>query len=47
MALAGTGLSISLTGLRKTGRRPLLLGLVLWIAVWVTSLGLQWLTVGG
>lgn len=40
-ALAGIGLSTDIAGLRRTGPRPLLLGLVLWIAVAATSLLLQ------
>jgi uncharacterized membrane protein YadS len=31
-------------GLRRAGVRPLLLGLILWVAVSVTSLGLQYVT---
>lgn len=42
-ALAGIGLSIDIGGIRRTGPRPLLLGVLLWLAVSVTSLGLQWL----
>ncbi|HEX3780204.1 MAG TPA: putative sulfate exporter family transporter [Pseudonocardiaceae bacterium] len=43
-ALAGIGLSMRLGDMRKAGPRPLLLGAVLWIAVAVTSLGLQAVT---
>ena len=40
-ALAAIGASIDLPGLRRAGHRPLLLGVVLWLAVAGTSLGLQ------
>ena len=40
-ALAAIGLSTDFTALRRTGPRPLVLGAVLWIAVSVTSLGIQ------
>lgn len=43
-ALAGIGLSLRLSDMRAAGYRPLLLGGVLWIAVAVTSIGLQSLT---
>jgi len=43
-ALAAIGVSTDLPALRRTGYRPLVLGLVLWVAVAVSSLGLQWLT---
>jgi uncharacterized integral membrane protein (TIGR00698 family) len=43
-ALAGIGLSLRLSEMRKAGHRPLLLGALLWIAVAVGSLGLQALT---
>jgi len=43
-ALAGIGLSMRLDEVRKAGHRPLLLGGLLWVAVGLTSLGLQWLT---
>ncbi|ASR39293.1 hypothetical protein BAY61_14640 [Prauserella marina] len=43
-ALAGIGLAMRPSDLRGAGPRPLLLGGVLWIAVTVTSLGLQALT---
>jgi uncharacterized integral membrane protein (TIGR00698 family) len=41
VALAAVGLSTDVAGLRRAGARPLLLGLVLWIAVSAGSLGLQ------
>ncbi|MEU4237125.1 putative sulfate exporter family transporter [Actinoplanes sp. NPDC026619] len=41
VALAAVGLSTDVAALRRAGPRPLLLGLVLWIAVAATSLGLQ------
>jgi uncharacterized membrane protein YadS len=41
VALAAVGLSTDVAALRRAGPRPLLLGLVLWVAVSVTSLGLQ------
>lgn len=43
-ALAGIGLSLQLSDMRKAGHRPLLLGGLLWIAVAASSLGLQALT---
>jgi uncharacterized integral membrane protein (TIGR00698 family) len=43
-ALAAVGLSTDLAELRRTGPRPLLLGLILWVTVSVTSLLLQWAT---
>jgi uncharacterized integral membrane protein (TIGR00698 family) len=43
-ALAGIGLSMRLADMRRAGARPLLLGALLWIAVAVSSLGLQALT---
>ena len=43
-ALAAIGLSLRPAQLRRTGPRPLLLGLLLWISVALTSLGLQALT---
>jgi uncharacterized integral membrane protein (TIGR00698 family) len=43
-ALAGIGLSLRLSDMRKAGHRPLLLGALLWIAVAASSLGLQALT---
>ena len=43
-ALAGIGLAMRLGDMRKAGPRPLLLGALLWIAVAVSSLGLQALT---
>jgi uncharacterized integral membrane protein (TIGR00698 family) len=43
-ALAGIGLSLRLGDVRRAGHRPLLLGVLLWIAVASTSLGLQGLT---
>ena len=45
IALAGVGLSTDLGGLRRTGPKPLLLGLLLWATVAGTSLLLQWATV--
>jgi uncharacterized integral membrane protein (TIGR00698 family) len=44
IALAAIGLSTDITGLRRTGPRPLLLGGILWILVSVTSLLLQYLS---
>jgi uncharacterized integral membrane protein (TIGR00698 family) len=44
VALAGVGLSTDLAALRRAGTRPLLLGLILWAAVSVTSLALQHVT---
>jgi uncharacterized integral membrane protein (TIGR00698 family) len=41
VALAAVGLSTDVAALRRAGARPLLLGLTLWVAVSVTSLGLQ------
>jgi uncharacterized membrane protein YadS len=41
VALAAVGLSTDMAALRRAGARPLLLGLVLWLAVGATSLGLQ------
>ncbi|WP_031467812.1 YeiH family protein [Sciscionella sediminilitoris] len=43
-ALAGIGLSLRFSDMRKAGHRPLLLGALLWIAVAASSLGLQALT---
>ncbi|WP_157357738.1 YeiH family protein [Amycolatopsis nigrescens] len=43
-ALAGIGLSLRLSDMREAGRRPLLLGALLWLAVTLSSLGLQALT---
>jgi uncharacterized membrane protein YadS len=43
-AMAGIGLSINVAELRRTGARPLLLGLILWVTVAGTSLLLQWAT---
>ncbi|TNC21794.1 YeiH family protein [Amycolatopsis alkalitolerans] len=43
-ALAGIGLSLRLGDLRRAGPRPLLLGGLLWLAVALSSLGLQDLT---
>ncbi|MEW2571575.1 YeiH family protein [Streptomyces sp. NPDC047070] len=40
-ALAGIGLSTNVRELRRTGPRPLLLGLILWVTVAATSLLLQ------
>lgn len=44
VALAAIGASVDVRRLRGTGARPLLLGLLLWALVTVTSLGLQGLT---
>jgi uncharacterized integral membrane protein (TIGR00698 family) len=44
VALAAVGLATDVAALRRAGPRPLLLGLILWIAVGATSLGLQRLT---
>lgn len=41
LALTGIGLSTDVAALRRAGPRPLLLGLLLWIAVATTSLALQ------
>lgn len=43
-AMAGIGLSINVGELRRTGARPLLLGLILWVTVAGASLSLQWAT---
>ena len=43
-ALAGIGLSMRLSDMRRAGVRPLLLGAGLWVLVAVASLGLQALT---
>jgi uncharacterized integral membrane protein (TIGR00698 family) len=43
-ALAGIGLSLRPQDLRRAGHRPLLLGVLLWLAVAASSLGLQALT---
>ena len=43
-ALAAIGLSVDARALRSTGARPLVLGLVLWALVSLSSLGLQALT---
>ncbi|MGH3781795.1 MAG: YeiH family protein [Pseudonocardiaceae bacterium] len=43
-ALAGIGLSLRSADMRKAGRRPLLLGALLWVTVATSSLGLQALT---
>lgn len=40
IALAAVGLSTDVAALRRAGARPLLLGLILWVAVSLTSLGL-------
>ena len=40
-ALAAIGASMDFAGLRRAGARPLLLGVLLWVAVAATSLGLQ------
>jgi len=42
LALAAIGLRTDIAGLRRAGSRPLLLGLLLWLAVAGTSLVLQW-----
>jgi uncharacterized membrane protein YadS len=44
VALSAIGLSTNVAALRKAGRRPLLLGALLWITVAAASLGLQALT---
>lgn len=44
VALAAIGLSTDITGLRRTGPRPLLLGGILWVLVSTTSLLLQYVT---
>ncbi|PRY44447.1 YeiH family protein [Umezawaea tangerina] len=43
-ALAGIGLSLRLSAMRRAGTRPLLLGGLLWLTVAASSLGLQALT---
>lgn len=43
VALAGVGLGTNLRALVKTGPRPILLGLSVWVLVAVTSLGVQFL----
>jgi uncharacterized membrane protein YadS len=40
--LTAIGLRTDVAGLRRAGSRPLLLGLLLWVAVAGTSLVLQW-----
>ena len=42
LALTAIGLRTDVAGLRRAGSRPLLLGLLLWLAVTGTSLVLQW-----
>ena len=42
VALSAIGLSTDVAALRRAGHRPLLLGLLLWVAVATTSLLLQW-----
>lgn len=44
VALSAIGLSTDVRALRRAGAKPLLLGLLLWITVAGTSLGLQALT---
>lgn len=44
VALAAVGLSTDVAALRRAGARPLLLGLILWVAVSATSLTLQHMT---
>jgi uncharacterized membrane protein YadS len=44
IALSAIGLSTDLAAFRRAGSKPLLLGGVLWIAVSLTSLGLQFAT---
>lgn len=46
MALTGIGLSADFRKMMKTGFRPILLGLILWITIAVVSLVLLWLTYG-
>ena len=41
VALAGVGLGTNLRSLVKTGPRPILLGLAVWVLVALTSLGVQ------
>jgi uncharacterized integral membrane protein (TIGR00698 family) len=43
VALAGVGLGTNLRGMVKTGPRPIVLGLLVWASVALSSLGLQWL----
>jgi uncharacterized integral membrane protein (TIGR00698 family) len=42
IALGAVGLSTDVPALRRAGARPLLLGLILWVAVTLTSLGVQY-----
>jgi uncharacterized integral membrane protein (TIGR00698 family) len=44
VALSAIGLSTDIAGFRRAGFRPLVLGLVLWVVVSLSSLGLQALT---
>jgi uncharacterized membrane protein YadS len=44
VALSAIGLSTDLSGLRRAGPRPLILGACLWVVVSVTSLTLQFVT---
>lgn len=44
VAMAGVGLTSSLSDLRRAGLRPVVLGGVLWVIVAASSLALQWLT---
>lgn len=43
VALAGVGLGTNLRGMAKTGARPIVLGLLVWASVALSSLGLQWI----
>ncbi|MCA9529045.1 MAG: putative sulfate exporter family transporter [Myxococcales bacterium] len=42
VALTSIGLSSNLRSMRTTGARPIVLGLGVWVAVTVSSLGVQW-----
>ena len=44
VALSAIGPSANVAALRRAGRRPLLLGALLWVTVAAASLGLQALT---
>ncbi len=43
IALAGVGLGADFAKIARTGARPILLGLLVWVLVAVTSLGIQFL----
>jgi uncharacterized integral membrane protein (TIGR00698 family) len=46
VALAGVGLGADFANLRRTGPKPVLLGLLVWALVAVTSLAVQWVRGG-